>query len=46
LWGEKEIPYLWPKSLWLVLGTSLLEVGHAEDTIKNNGRKRQGELRG
>jgi len=46
MWGEKEIPYLWPKSLWLVLGTLPLEAGHAEDMIKNDGSKRQGELRG
>ena len=42
MWGEKEINYLWPKSLWLVLGASPLEVGHAEEAIKNDGGERQG----
>jgi len=45
MWGEKETTYLWPKSLQLVLGTSPLEVGHAEEA-KNDGSERQGELRG
>jgi len=46
MWGEKEITYLWPKSLWLVLSALPLEVSHAEEVIKNDGNKRQGELRG